>query len=102
MTDEGFWEVGASGRRYDREYVIRTLLERYSSPHADVWRTQDFRCREVGPNTYLLTYVLVQDGNRTSRRATLWRKSVDGWKILYHQGTLVEDLQNANERTGAE
>jgi hypothetical protein len=23
-------------------------------------------------------------------RATLWRKTPAGWKILYHQGTMVE------------
>jgi hypothetical protein len=29
-------------------------------------------------------------GPRITRRATLWRRTVAGWKVLYHQGTLVE------------
>jgi len=29
-------------------------------------------------------------GRRVTRRATLWRRSATGWKILYHQGTLVD------------
>ena len=35
-----------------------------------------------------MTYTLLQ-GARVTRRATLWRRSMSGWKILYHQGTLV-------------
>lgn len=52
MTEEDFWEVGASGRRY------------------------------------LLTYTLLQ-GERVTRRATLWRRRGGEWKIVYHQGTIV-------------
>ena len=90
MTDANFWEVGASGRRYSREYVIDALVERYSVPHDDVWETSGFHCIELAPHTYLLTYTLVQDRVRVTRRATIWRKVQDGWTILYHQGTVVE------------
>jgi len=31
-----------------------------------------------------------QGGPRITRRATLWRRTAGGWKVLYHQGTLVE------------
>ena len=89
MTDEGFWEVGASGRRYSRAYVIDTLVERHSKPHADVWEARDFHCAELAQNIYLVTYALVQDGSRVSRRSTIWRRAEDEWKIVYHQGTLV-------------
>jgi len=37
----------------------------------------------------LITYALEQ-GPRITRRATLWRRTAAGWKILYHQGTIVE------------
>ena len=37
MTDQSFWEVGASGRRYSRQHVIDSLVERYSKPHEDMW-----------------------------------------------------------------
>ena len=90
MTDAGFWEVGASGRRYGREYVIDTLVERYSAPHVDVWEAREFHCIELAADTYLLTYTLVQDRTRVSRRSTIWRRSQSGWKIVFHQGTVVE------------
>ncbi len=39
MTDANFLEVGASGRRYSRQYVIDTLAQRHRVPHEDVWET---------------------------------------------------------------
>jgi hypothetical protein len=90
MTDPGFWEVGASGRRYTRDYVIDVLVERHAKPHEDVWQTSDFNCVSLGPDAYLATYTLLQDHRRLTRRATIWRRSPEGWKIVYHQGTLVE------------
>ncbi len=89
MTDASFWEVGASGQLYSRSYVLDTLEKRYAGPVEDKWETKDFFCQEIASHTYLLTYTLLQ-GPRTTRRATLWRRSSEGWKILYHQGTIVE------------
>ena len=31
-------------------------------------------------------------GVRVTRRATLWRRSKSGWKVLYHQGTVVDPV----------
>jgi hypothetical protein len=90
MTDPTFWEVGASGRRYSREYILNTLEKRYQNPIEEAWETQDFYCLEIGIDTYLLTYTLIQ-GERVTRRSTLWRSTELGWKILYHQGTIVEN-----------
>lgn len=89
MISEDFWEVGASGRRYDREYVLDILEERHRKPHQDLWEAAEFECRPVGDNTYLLTYLLRQ-GDRITRRATIWRGANGMWKALYHQGTLVQ------------
>jgi hypothetical protein len=89
MTDEDFWETGASGRCYSRRFVLDELEKRLSVPHADVWETSDFQCRRLGEDTYLLTYTLLQDHVRLTRRSTIWRRTPDGWKIVYHQGTIV-------------
>jgi hypothetical protein len=89
ITDPTFWEVGASGKRYSREYVLDTLESRTPDPDEGSWVTRDFHCREVAANNYLITYTLLQ-GARITRRATLWRRTAAGWKILYHQGTIVE------------
>lgn len=89
MTDADFWEVGASGRRYSREFVLEALQNRAPDPEESQWLTRDFQCREIAADNYLITYILHQ-GKRVTRRATLWRRTAAGWKILYHQGTIVE------------
>lgn len=91
MTVPDFWEVGASGRRYSREFVLDTLEQRHREPVAEVWETTDFACRELAPNVYLLTYTLLQEGTRKTRRSTIWQRTPDGWKIVFHQGTIVQD-----------
>ena|SRR2546425_13006183 len=91
MMDPTFCEVGASGRCYSREFVLDELEKRYAiDTEEDDWQTRDFHCLEITANIYLLTYTLVQ-GARLTRRATVWRRTTHGWKIVYHQGTLVED-----------
>jgi hypothetical protein len=92
MLTEDFWEVGASGRRYSRQYVLDGLEKRqFFDPQADVWQARDFHCRRLGDDAYLLTYTLLQDNVRLTRRATIWQSTAEGWKILFHQGTLVQD-----------
>lgn len=94
MTGDSFWEVGATGRRYSRSHVLDVLEDRHQvASHLaleDTWEATEFACRELGTDTYLLTYTL-QQGQRKTRRATVWRRCADDWKILFHQGTVVED-----------
>jgi len=91
MTAADFWEIGASGRRYSREYVLSVLEDRRAgSGPIDVWSTTDFHCRQLAKNVYLLTYTLFQ-GARTTRRATVWERTPEGWQAVFHQGTVVED-----------
>ena len=91
MTAEDFWEVGASGRSYSRSYVLDSLEKRYAVPHSDVWETMDFHCRRLATDVYLLTYTLVQDKKRRTRRSTIWQRTAEGWKIVYQQGTIAHD-----------
>ncbi|MBN8827965.1 MAG: DUF4440 domain-containing protein [Sphingobacteriia bacterium] len=89
ICDE-FWEVGASGTVYTIDDAIGTLLERYNDPnYEDIWETSDFKVTEISEGNYLLTYILVQNHTRRTRRSTIWRKVNGRWKILYHQGTVI-------------
>ncbi|MGC1869707.1 MAG: DUF4440 domain-containing protein [Acidobacteriaceae bacterium] len=92
MTTEDYWEVGASGRRYSRNYVLDMLEVRFQHDQSgDIWETSDFYCKQLSADVYLLTYTLLQRKTRKTRRSTIWEKTTDGWKIVYHQGTIVED-----------
>ncbi|RFP18554.1 MULTISPECIES: DUF4440 domain-containing protein [unclassified Duganella] len=88
MTVDDFWEIGASGEAYDRDFVIAHLLERYKTPEPDDWACSDFAIRQIAQDLYQLNYVL-QQPNRRTRRTTLWRTSNEGWKIVFHQGTII-------------
>ncbi len=90
MVMPDFWEVGASGRRYSRDHVLAELERRYSGEYADEWEALDFHCRKLSEQVYLLTYTLFQ-GERKTRRSTIWQKTATGWKIVFHQGTIVQD-----------
>jgi hypothetical protein len=90
-TAPDFWEVGASGRRYSREFILATAgrsLSHFVDTAAAGWQTSEFGLRRLGPDTFLLTYTLDQAGRRT-RRSTIWQKLAEGWRILYHQGTII-------------
>ena len=91
MVVADFWEVGASGQRYSRADALKILETRHSATHEDVWETSGFRCRRLAPDVYLLTYTLLQNNTRLTRRATIWQRTKVGWKIVYHQGTVVSD-----------
>jgi hypothetical protein len=89
MTARDFWEIGASGRRYSRRYVLDTLGARRDNPLVDDFEATDFYCRELAPDLYLLTYTL-QQGERRTRRASIWQRDGAQWKVLFHQGTVVQ------------
>ena len=91
MTVSDFWEVGASGRRYRRELVLAELEKRYAGPYSDEWEAIGFHCRKLADDVYLLIYTLIQDKRRKTRRSTIWQRTPEGWKIVYHQGTIVQD-----------
>ena len=88
-TAPEYWETSASGRRYSREFILKGLEQ---NPPVDAvaagWQSYDHALRRLGPDTYLLTYTLRQV-ERVTRRATIWQASTEGWRILYHQGTIV-------------
>jgi len=92
MTTRDFWEVGASGCRYSRNYVLDLLEQRFQQDQSgDIWETGDFYCKRLGADVYLLTYTLLQRRTRKTRRSTIWQQTTEGWKIVYHQGTIVQD-----------
>jgi hypothetical protein len=91
MTADDFWEVGASGRIYDRQWCLDELARRYADPAYDPLlglSVDDFAAVQIGPDVWLVTYRLLQDGRET-RRSTLWHRVGDRWRALYHQGTVV-------------
>lgn len=89
-----YCEVGASGRRYSREFILDLLAKKPPLNAASAgWKSSDHALRRLGPDTYLMTYTLLQDTLLT-RRSTIWQKTNEGWRILYHQGTIASSEEH--------
>ena len=92
MTADDFWEVGASGRRYSRAFVLDLLEQRAVAASAEQeLEASEFCCRRLAGELYLLTYTLVQNRTRKTRRSTIWQRTPSGWQIVFHQGTIVKE-----------
>lgn len=88
-----FTEIGASGRRFNREQIIAELSQEQNQNPSIVG--QRFAVNDITDNAKLLTYELfVEDieGHKSkySRRSSLWVKTSEGWQIKFHQGTPCE------------
>jgi len=91
MTVPDYWEVGASGRAYDRGTCLDEVARRYADAAYDPLEgleVSDFAVRAAGDGVWLATYRLRQ-GERDTRRISVWRREDDGWVLVYHQGTVV-------------
>lgn len=82
-----FFEVGQSGRRWERSEIIAEVSTDDGVPAEPT----HVRATLVGSGLVLVTYDLASGETTTVRRTTLWRHSTDGWKAVFHQGTRVAD-----------
>ena len=91
MITDDYWEVGASGKVYTKEFIIKTLVERYSKPYFEEIEIKNFYCQEIENDSFFVTYELIQNKTRYTRRLTIWKKIEGSWKALYHQGTIIKE-----------
>ena len=89
LVTRDFWEIGASGRRYSRDYVLDVLQERNWAGTPAPFAPSDFQVQPLDKDLFLLSYDLNQDG-RLTRRASLWFRTPLGWKCRFHTGTPIE------------
>ena len=83
LLHESFVEIGRSGEIYNRADILASLD---AEQNHTVW-SQDYNAQSA-----LLTYRSAHIGtggelSRFSRRASLWEKQGNDWKLRYHQGT---------------
>lgn len=79
-----FYEIGQSGRRWNRDEIIASLVGA-DDEHPDAELTE----REavlIGVDTVLLSYRL-EFAARSSRRSSLWRWDGRRMRCFFHQGT---------------
>lgn len=89
LLDPDFREVGASGRIWTRPEMI-TALSADVADDEDGITVSDMYGVRLSEDVVLVTYMSKRSGRRV-RRSSLWRRSESGWRVLYHQGTIVDD-----------
>ena len=85
LLDDGFEEIGASGRIWSREETLAALASEHGSDPVDV---DGMRAVEIAPGVVLLTYRSERAGV-VARRSSIWRRVGGRWRLLHHQGTVV-------------
>jgi hypothetical protein len=84
-------EVGASGRRLDRQAMLSELPGKPgASQDGPRYEPVGMAATVLAVGVVHVTYEAIL-GERRSRHSSIWRKLDDssGWRIYYHQGTLV-------------
>jgi len=91
LLADDFLEIGASGSVYDKVSVIQGLSE-------DVFvrfEISEFRTQALGQSHALATYVLTKTDasgrKERSRRSSIWKSVSGGWRLLFHQGTVLAE-----------
>lgn len=80
-----FLEIGASGRRWDRESILAMLAEETRVDHEPI-RMTDLSARVLAPGVVQVFWDS-ERGGRRARRTSLWQRTDAGWQQTYHQGT---------------
>jgi len=82
----GFFEFGRSGRVYSREDTLGITARPIEA------RIEDFEARLLGPDIAQVTYTSVETykgEEQVANRSSLWSRTEDGWRLLFHQATPV-------------
>jgi len=95
LISDDFIEIAATGVRFDKAVVL-TRLPTEAAPriHAD-----NFELRLLSEHcAQLLYHASLQKAGATkpslSQRCSIWRLEQDHWRMVYHQGTPSEALED--------
>jgi ribonuclease HI len=83
VLDDGFVEVGQSGRVWTRDEMLMALAASSPDPSVELF---GFSAEELSPTVWLARYDTVGDGVR-HHRSSIWIRFGDRFRMRYHQGT---------------
>jgi hypothetical protein len=92
MIAEDFIEFGSSGKVYNKQQVISTLLEEHSKEIS----TSGFKVNILSSEVALITYTAERcKGEKdSSLRSSVWKNTAGTWRLIFHQGTPMSNLKN--------
>jgi hypothetical protein len=83
-----FSEFGASGRRWSQADMITSLAAEQPGGEEPLITATEIAAARLADDVIHLTYVS-QRGDRRARRSSIWLRTQDGWRVYFHQGTLI-------------
>jgi hypothetical protein len=88
LLAEEFVEFGSTGRVYD----LKSIADELSKESNAQGSITDFELVSLAPDVALVTYRAVfSEGEgepaQHSLRSSIWKRSGDGWQMVFHQGT---------------
>lgn len=84
LFSEDFIEYGASGKVYTKLDVVNVLPDKM----AISFEVENIKAKPLGVDVVQITYLLHnKTENKYSLRSSIWEWSLDGWKMIFHQGT---------------
>lgn len=87
---EDFLEFGRSGRVYGRNQILDFSVDRIDA----ALPLPNFSARALSADVALLTYdsaVTIDGKVGFARRCSVWSRTLNGWKLRFHQGTPYYD-----------
>ena len=87
LLADDFVEFGRSGRIYSKAEILVTAAQ----PFAGRLSLLEFAAKTLSPSIALVTYRSIRhdvDGSaRHALRSSIWRRTEQGWRLVFHQGT---------------
>ena len=97
LLDNAFEEISNNGQVNTRQQVVTWLLNK---DNAQLWSLQNFRIKWLSNNTVITIYHAVvhdqtteatnglkQKSNPGSIHSSVWQRSNEHWKMVFHQAT---------------
>ena len=81
-----FVEIGASGRRWERDAILELLARESAAPDSPELHVRGLEARALTGDVIQVFWESERDGAR-ARRSSLWRRTDQRWQQTYHQGT---------------
>jgi hypothetical protein len=87
LLSDDFMEIGSSGKTYDREQIINSLLKEVPGEI----NAKDFELRKLSDELSQLIYR--SESTRRAIRSSIWKLEDGQWRMLFHQGTITDDIE---------
>ena len=87
LLADDFLEFGRSGRIYDKANILEAVAQQPDGQRS----LRQFSAKALAPSVALVTYwstLCDANGNeRYSLRSSIWTRTGQGWRLVFHQGT---------------